>query len=524
MFIVTMAIDTLPHYQRLLESEKQAPFPLSDSFLENTEFDSISLRTFTDPYPLIVGKPQTYAFEANFMCSELEFEDTFEKSSQVYLNADFEYFLMKLNEIKEYSKLLTQARKRFKPTIPEKHQWFRFGGSSVWLPNLGVHYMVSRVLYSPSGIPNKAYVSFLYIQIFDQNWKELPKGTKFTIPFEERKTLYHTNIDGTFQTYQSDPKLNFKVVEYPQVLPIPIDYSLHTSSGKYYYGPEDPRIILRSNPFGFDEPLIVFNMKDLKLAKRTMFRYLPFSNNLQVFRKRNEPYAYIEKNWTPFLTPLPLANLPAAIINQLNIPSNRQVYLGWARAHLNNCGCGESMYRPNMVLLVEDYDKESDKFYYKMGDVSSYFDFGAHVPPWSDHSQVDQGTGDEASIENLQCHGRNVLIPNSIAYWEISSVSKNDKTYYHFKDLTVSSADALLFNDYMGVTLSGADQDVSIVHLRGLLNYVIKLPSLFDEETVVSSNDGLLLRGSDWNNKCAMYSSKEFCKEYGLRYGGGNTD
>lgn len=71
----------------------------------------------------------------------------------------------------------------------------------------------------------------------------------------------------------------------------------------------------------------------------------------------------------------------------------------------------------------------------------------------------------------------------------------------------------------MGVTLSAADQDVSIVHLRGLLNYIIKLPSLFDESTAVYNRDQFNIRGSDWNYKCAMKASKEYCKQVALKNG-----
>lgn len=548
----------------------QESFPLSNQFLTSNEFSSISLKAFTDPHPLIVGKPEDYTFDEGFMCSELEYEDAFDVTKQAYLDSDFEYFMTKFKQIKEYAKLLKKAKAKFKPVIPEHKQWFRFGGSSVWLSQFKVHYMVSRVLYSPLGIANKAYVSFLYVQLFDQDWKELPKGTNLTIPFEKSDSTNWMNLDGSVTTIRGDPQLRYKRVEFPHILPIPIDYAMQTENEKYYYGPEDPRIILRENPLGFEEPLIVFNMKELKIVKRIMFLYLPFSKTLNLLKKRTDKYAKIEKNWTPFISPnqksqnklnfiysivplevlvceidtavcdflqnpkkkkknfvgalrggtqlvsLPLDKLPTAVRDLLHIPANRNVFLGWARAHLNKCGCGESMYRPNMIILIEDYNEETGKYYYKLGDVSDYIDFGAYVPPWVS-PKIDPKLGQLIEVEPLPCEGRNVLIPNSIAYWDIESVTRDGKTLKNFDQLT--SLDSVSINDYMGVTLSAADQDVSIVHLRGLLNYIIKLPSLFDESTAVYNRDQFNIRGSDWNYKCAMKASKEYCKQVALKNG-----
>ncbi|KAI5953463.1 hypothetical protein KGF54_002835 [Candida jiufengensis] len=551
-------------------------FPLAEEFINGNDYIPYSLKTFTDPYPLIVDKAPDFEFVDTFMCSELEYEDSFEVTQQTYLNYDLEHFLENLKKIKEYWDLIELARLKFKPTIPESQQWFRFGGSSVWLPEFKIHYMVSRVLFTPSGIANKAYVSFLYIQIYDENWIELPKDTKITVPFEDFPLVNHMNLDGTFNIFKSKGELNFKTIKFPYILPIPIDYSMSTPNEKYYYGPEDPRILLRTNPLGFNEPLIVFNMKDLKLIKRTMFLYLPFSNDLKVLKKRKDPYAKIEKNWTPFISPsqhslnkinfiysivplevlvcdintaicdflqkpkkknkdyvgalrggsqlipLPLHKMlpPKILEDYFNYPKNRQIFLGWARAHLNNCGCGESMYRPNMIILIEDYNPETKKFYYKLGDVSEYLDFGAYVPPWVT-PKTDPKTGliIDSEIEPKQCEGRNVLIPNSIAYWEILNIQQNNEIITNFQNIDIKNQHTLEFNDFIGITLSAADKDISIVHVRGLLNYLMKLPSLLDLSTQIISNDRFNIRGFDWNNKCAMMASKDYCKNYGINNG-----
>ncbi|KAI5960427.1 BMT4 [Candida pseudojiufengensis] len=551
-------------------------FPLSSEFINDNEFTPYSLKTFTDPFPLIHDKPKDYDFTETYMCSELEYEDSFEVTRQSYLDYNLVEFLDSLRKIKAYWKLVQSAKVKFNPQIPEEKQWFRFGGSSVWIPEFKIHYMVSRVLFSPSGIANKAYVSFLYIQIYDENWRELPKNTKLTIPFEEFPKVNHMNLDGTFTIYQSKGKLNFKTLEFPQILPIPIDYSMSTPNEKYYYGPEDPRILLRTNPLGFNEPLIVFNMKDLNLVKRTMFLYLPFSNDLKVLKKRKDPYAKIEKNWTPFISPsqnslnkinfiysivplevlvcdintaicdflqkpkhkkkdyvgalrggsqlipLPLNKLlPSRVLeDHFKFSKHRQIFLGWARAHLNKCGCGESMYRPNMIILIEDFNPETEKFYYKLGDVSEYVDFGAYVPPWvTSNFDSNSGTVIEEVLDPKQCEGRNVLIPNSIAYWEILSMKQSNKVITKLQDIDLKNQHNLQFDDYMGITLSAADKDVSIVHIKGLLNYLMKLPSLFDTDNIILDDEKFNIRGSDWNNKCAMMASKEYCKNYAINHG-----
>lgn len=571
-------------------------FPLDAALTDNALYSEAKMKTFTDPVPYLKTKPSDYQFKEGEGCKLLEYESTFYHSKQKYLPADYLKIQKALEESVEYKKLIEQANEQFKPTIPVEKQWFRFAGSSVWLPQHEVHYMVSRVLYSPSGIPNKSFVSFLYIQLFDKNWDELPETT-LTVPYERKIMKSVTNSDGSVSDVVLETKLGSREVKYPSLLPISFDVQMSVKNGKYYYGPEDPRILLRTNALGFEEPLIVFNMKSNALEKRVMFLYLPFSNHLQYLKKRSDPYAYVEKNWTPFISQanpqkinfiysidpleiltcdvetatcdflqkqqksdfnyvgplrggtqlvhLPFDNLiPDHVKENFKLPENRQIYIGWARAHLNKCGCGESMYRPNMIILVEDYNPTDDKYYYKLGDISEYFDFSAHVPAWSIPKLDDKGKIIE-DTETKQCSGRNVLIPNSIAYWEIQSIIKGSTLYARKffdripTDDQIVDANAhkvmkyknprdfkpihLEFNDYMGVTLSAADSDVSIVHVKGLLNYILKLPALFDESTMVTSASAFQPKGFGLNNECAMLASKDYCVRYAESNGGVTT-
>ena len=45
--------------------------------------------------------------------------------------------------------------------------------------------------------------------------------------------------------------------------------------------------------------------------------------------------------------------IPRSVYHRL-LPSHREIFIGFARTHLDNCGCGKVMYRPNLVILVKD--------------------------------------------------------------------------------------------------------------------------------------------------------------------------
>lgn len=578
-------------------------FPLSDSFLTHEGYTAHELRTFTDPHGHILDKPKDYEFAEKSMCGQIEYKGYVHVRPQMMLEAEFSMVQQALAKNSFYAKVVSEGKAKFKPVLPENMQWFRFGGSSVWLPHHKVHYMVSRVLFLPLGIANKAFASFLYVQLFDQGWNELPPETTLEVPYQKHKLHGVVNSDGLTSEVVLHTTVNTRKVKYPGFLPIGFEYLLDVKNKKYYYGPEDPRIIARKSTLGFREPLVVFNMKSILLQKRVMHQYLPFLHELKILRKRLEPFAYIEKNWTPFmsklanrnsdgdtrlnfvysldplevltceidtavcdflqrpakedydyvgplrggtqLVPLPLDSLPSHVRDKFALPQSRLIYVGWARTHLNKCGCGESMYRPNMIILVEDYDAQNDKHYYKVADVLAYVDFGAAVPPWTAPALNEEGQLVQNS-QPKQCAGRNVLIPNLIAYWNVELVILDKKEYgrkeYHRiptedeladrKGSKVHKGDTshavvdydMVFNDYMGVTLSAADSDVSVVHVKGLLNYIVRMPSLYDENTVVKEEGTFHRNGFDFNLKCATTASKEYCVKYGNMYGEGEEE
>lgn len=563
-------------------------FPLSSDYRSQAQFSAKPLKTFTDPHSLIDGKSPETVFSEDTMCSRLEYERSLKFTSQMFLNADYFTLQACLARNDAYTQLIAAATKKFDPKIPTEKQWHRFAGSSVWLPQYGLHYMVSRVMWTPSGIPNKAFASFLYVQLFDKNWEELPE-TKLKVPYEEKVTKTVINADGSKSEVVLDTKLSERYIKYPSFLPISFDYYMHVDNGKYYWGPEDPRIIGRTNSNGEVEPIIVFNMKNHKLVKRVMHSYKPFGDELHVLLRQSGKWGYIEKNWSPFfgrecqngdkinfvssmdplevltcslddglcdtsneniklpgplrggsqLVELPFDELiPAQVRRLYPLPKNRKVFVGWARTHLTKCGCGESMYRPNLIVFIEDYNPDTNKYYYKVADISEYFDFDITAPEW--YMPLVSPEGELIEPEPKQCVGRSVLIPNSIAYWGISSIIKDHSAYRKQffdkiptdEEIADRKAEKVMklhvkrealpveFEDYMGITLSGGDSDVSIVHVSGLLDYVLNIPSIFDQSTVVSSDDKYQQNGFDLSNKCAAKLSKEYCVRFAEAHGG----
>lgn len=555
--------------------KENALFPLEDDLLANDKYQMQKLTVFTDPTKLVskdLIKTEDDVDTAK-LCPELRFEDEIQITRPVVLEAEYDKVMSLLSKNKKYLKMIEKVKVKFKSKIPPEKQWFRFAGSSVWLEDLGVHYMVSRLIYSPSGIPNKGFASFLYVQLFDRNWVEIDKT--LLIPYEQQTVKNTIDSEGNIAEEVLDRKVTYREVDYPSVLPIEFGYLLDVPNNKYYYGPEDPRIIKRTNDLGFEEPIVVFNLKSLEISKRVMHMYFPFSNNMKMLKKRSEPWANIEKNWTPFISTrqpntklnfmysvepleivtceldtgmcdfiqklektsinyfgplrggsqleqLPLDNLPSIIKDKFNLPANRSIYVGWARTHLTNCGCGESMYRPNLIILIEDFNPTLEKYYYKLGHVSDFVDFNADIPPWvipefDSDGQLIEGDKKPACDKSL----RNVLIPNSIAYWQVKGLIDNEKVYNQENLDTIKElSDNAVLVDYMGVTLSAADSDVSVVHIKGMLNFISKIETLFDKDTVIDTDLKFNHFGYNLNQQCSEIAAKDYCVRYAELNGG----
>ncbi|KAI5956919.1 BMT3 [Candida jiufengensis] len=156
----------------------------------------------------------------------------------------------------------------------------------------------------------------------------------------------------------------------------------------------------------------------------------------------------------------PLASLDSSY-------KDKDVWIGFLRAHISHCGCGRSMYRPNFYIFI----KEQNEF--KVRYLSSSISFNIPVSGWRKHE--------------VQCAARdpNVLIPNGISIWEDQSGNE----------------------DILSLTLSVADENNSIIHIYGLKKIVEDLLAHPPNENEVHDNSKLM--------KCVLDSSIEFCKAYG---------
>ncbi|KAL7662857.1 Beta-mannosyltransferase 1 [[Candida] zeylanoides] len=549
------------------------PPPYSTSLMATDH--TIVFKTFSDPLPYLAADRQEDdpALKEDVMCPKLEFKSSVEVSKPKYLDVPLAAIEKCIAKIPDLQHLVDRAYKHFDSKLPKESQWHRFGGSSVWIAELGLNFMVSRVYYSPSGVANKGYLSFFYVQAFDQEWQEFPHGTVVEVPYQQDTVRKEVQSDGSVKEKVVKSTLQHRSFEFPSILPIPFDRELQ-SEGDWYYGPEDPRIILRKHAMGFHEPLIVFNMKSLQLLQRVIHIYMPFSTHLRYLKRRDEPFKRVEKNWTPFvpyestrymefirtLDPMEVVrceidsgqcdvvqappgdsttagplrggsqlievpHIPAlgGKTSAKRPPANRRVFVGFARAHLNKCGCGESMYRPNLMVLIDDYDPATETHHYKVTHVSEYVDFNVEIKTWDIPTVNDKGELNPPNDEI--CVGRSVLIPNSISYWTIESIVKRG-TVYKFADFDKlaqsdgSADDKVEFNDYLALTLSSADTDVSVVQIKGLLNYLLQLPSLWDTSNVVKDMAELGWKGHDLNQKCAVVESRKYCELYEERVTG----
>ncbi|CAK9440351.1 uncharacterized protein LODBEIA_P44510 [Lodderomyces beijingensis] len=427
--------------------------------------------------------------------------------------------------------------------------WYRIAGSSVWLQDFGVHYMISRILYSPKGVRNQPIISLTYAQIYDKDWKEIVGARLIVPPLKQGDPEADEDTDeGTI----------LRFMKFPHFVKIPFWHDIDHLDGRYY-GPEDPRLILVKNSRGYDEPLIVYNSfygvmepfdddEDSKSPKqydfyRSLFMCWPwqFEEDGKYVKTvglkiENAETLKIQKNWTPFISHIArketgydthirfvnrwanldvlkcdfdgncqfeyrldeklslknqigplrggtqLFNLHSILPEHLKANKEREIYVGFARAHLDNCGCGSVMYRPNLVIVVRDSWNYKPR--YMITHVSSSLSLDIPVGGW-----------DILYPENV-CLRSSILIPNGISMWH----ARFDP---HGK----------ILEDYLTLTFSIADNTVQRINIRGLLQVIDQmgvLESGKDKSEPISE-----FRVTNDNIVCALDSSTKFCEKYG---------
>ena len=149
---------------------------------------------------------------------------------------------------------------------------------------------------------------------------------------------------------------------------------------------------------------------------------------------------------------------------------NREIWIGFARSHLEACGCGGSMYRPNLVVMTSEQGK------YSINAISSSLSLNVPVRGWIDGGGL--------------CDGGSVLIPNCIANWVVGH--KDDK-----------------LNDMLTLAYSVSDKTVEVIKVTGILK------SLVRSETNDQLSDKFLTNISNDNIDCALKTSREYCHKYG---------
>lgn len=396
-----------------------------------------------------------------------------------------------------------------------KKKWARFCGSSVWLSKYEVHFFVNRIVYAHESARSRPTISLIDVQIFDRDWKEL---TNFNI----------TLADGT-------------VLQYPGLVKIDIDQN--PKHKLTVMGPEDPRVVLRKfvNEQGEleEEPVIIFNMRRTEISwKRAMHFYRPFhGNNTTRLSLRGLKPRFREKNWAPFFDDNDPDNIyfiynfnPLRVImcglsdgvcdkvsgpdfidskadeskhvgalrggtNLVPIPPNflpnhlffRRYWFGIARSHNSECGCLKEIYRPHAFIISKNL--ETDEF--TLDYVSSLMDFNVIAEPWTENQAICKD-------------GKNVLIPNSIAYWD--HVLKSDSTVEH---------------DFMGISFSEADRTNKIVHIKGFWHHILKALNSKDKgqgsQSIARIKEYYAGNNTELENellgRCATSLAEQYCED-----------
>ncbi|GEQ66633.1 hypothetical protein JCM33374_g296 [Metschnikowia sp. JCM 33374] len=323
----------------------------------------------------------------------------------------------------------------------EKHSsnWFRFSGSSVWLKDFNIHFVVSRLMITENGNRVNPRLSMLLAQVFDEQWNEI-EDVRLVFPSNNGEGASRFRVNGQ----------DFTSYRFPRILPVPFVLG---GSG-FYWGAEDPRMTLVRNKNGHDEPLVVFNAFQTKEVVeedgktqikgfRSIFMCFPFqvqkgkqllegnrettddhyfTHTKQVIID-GEPERVVEKNWTPFVssggeytkhvmfatsfepfkvikcdlwTDSPTCQVeesqngdvgqlrggtPLVSIKRVDA-EDKEFFAGLARSHLTHCGCGIHFYRPNLVVVARIGTTWS------LAQVSSSVDLGMDLIPWDDEERV----------------------------------------------------------------------------------------------------------------------------------------
>ncbi|ODV64112.1 glycosyltransferase family 91 protein [Ascoidea rubescens DSM 1968] len=457
--------------------------------------------------------------------------------------------------------------------------WYEFNGGSIFLSILNCHFMVSRINYSKSSKKNLPFISFLGFKLIDRNFNEIRENFKFKYGPNSHQISNMINFPSIHpipNTYFSiDQQQQQQHGSYgPQDLKIIIKESYY----EFYYNGEKIRTIKYEEPliifnmktdesFSFNNMIhgylpfqnkkIVFTIVDNKLRKQSGKTWSPFFdsafknvitinvNDPQIIHEFENQRGSLNDikfdfkftngyiNFVYSLNPLRILKcnldtgncgfihqsidsahldnysnqnreiesgtslvelkVPKKAFTHLELDMRKieqnlnkyTIWVGFSKTHLYDCGCSSQTYRPSLTVLF----KERGTSNYKTELFSSSIDFNLNVASWD-------------ATSNQSCEGPfNLLVPNSISYWD----AKED----------INANGEYEYEDYMAVAISEADSNNIVVHLKGILKYLLQLPFFQKEDTLLHTKlDSSLLMDF------SLRESAKYCEEYGRNNGG----
>ncbi|QLQ77773.1 hypothetical protein HG537_0A00200 [Torulaspora globosa] len=319
-------------------------------------------------------------------------------------------------------------------------------------------------------------------------------------------------------------------MKYPTILNIPF------KTDGDWKGPEDPKVVLRKTDHS-EEPVVLYNIHDDDLDRRIMVAYMPHRKIEPMVKLsvNGREQRGMEKNWTPFFhqetgesvmsrgfihfiysfSPLEIlkCSLNDGICNlvfdaetlkvsdanrfggirggtqYIPLPavlprvSEDQIWIGFPKQHIEECGCGDIYYRPMLGVLIERHGVYSQEL------MVPALDFNMDVLSWD--------------LQTSECKDTNILSPNSIGYWEVVSQDAQTKKY----------------EDYLTLTVSEADSNTKVITLKGVLNFILGIyqeKDIKDKFEIDDQSDGII----GHTLHCLVSSAYDQCKAYGETHPG----
>lgn len=379
--------------------------------------------------------------------------------------------------------------------------WYKKSGSSTWLPDEQLHMVVSTIVYAPND-REEPLVSFLRLQLFNNNWEEV-KGRRIRYT-----QLSEKEIDSAIKEYaksNEERHLERISLRFPSILNIPIS----GKPGRGTLGPNDPKILYKEGEYD-SEPVIVFNMMTAD-GKRNMFAVSPFrapkgpelEHPILKFKNVGSSISKklsVDKNWVPFfdginigdskssrgyihfaytLDPLvvvkcsldsgkcikvqdnvkfsanakneeafirggtPFYPVPRQVIQALNDVEHKrlQMWVGFPNVLIKENACHNDIYRPVFSLLVKEDG------IYRVELLTGPLDLGISA------ADVCSNNGNAPS---------SVIVAQGISFWDVAStgVQENENSLPYYKD-------------HMGIIIGEGNNKIEMFVLKNVLNYAL---------------------------------------------------